>query len=698
MLLGVVAAGSTLAALRIEGARQQAENGRQAVALLQKRTAQNLYAADLALAFEAWNTGNLRRVREILERQRPTNGAPDLRGWEWHFLAAQARPDFLAEFGAGESDFRQIALLDSGRKLLAADTGNRLRLWSLEDRKLLRDQVVRTGGSLRFAVTPDGRQVAVTDRQPRETNTTVRLLSLPDLTTNASFSVAGMAGALAIAADGKSAWFNISDRIKRVSLADGSPLGEVPDLKVQMPGTLAFSPDTTRIAITEANGGIALRRTADGTLIARAVAHEKRLPWEHMAYVLRFSVDGGVLASGGPDGTVALWDGATLAPKGRLTGHQDLVTALAFSPDGERLIATGRDPEIFVWNLVNQRLETRLRGNADFVFGAEFLPGGDQFVTAGNERVIRIWEPAGRERWRLHEDLPSDTMVAFLMADRRHFFTAPEQAGEMTVRQVRDGKLVTRFRNQTNALAEDLCFADSGILRGAVYQPSGELEVAQLSPAGERFSLRETNWVRFEGRGIGAVAFSSDASRLAVGDANNGVRIWNLSSRQIEWATTDARSPRGLHFSPDSRHLVIIANSGQVQVLDRTSGAVITFSEPVSFAQLVAFSPDRRLVAVPGFDGTMRLFELATGKVSLRLTARTGALLSVAFSPDGTRLFAGGLDGHVTLWDLVTAREITSTKVHRKSVFSVGFDADGQFVSCGADAVRIWPTTADSSQ
>lgn len=92
------------------------------------------------------------------------------------------------------------------------------------------------------------------------------------------------------------------------------------------------------------------------------------------------------------------------------------------------------------------------------------------------------------------------------------------------------------------------------------------------------------------------------------------------------------------------------------------------------------------------------LFELASGKAASRLTARTGSLLSVGFSPDGTRLFAGGLDGFVTLWDLTTGRELATAKVHRAGVFSVGFDVDGRFVSCAADAVRIWLAPDDSAR
>lgn len=88
-----------------------------------------LYASQMNLVQSAYEADNVARALDILEKQRPKDGEPDLRGWEWHYWRQRCRGEHaetraIADLpGAqwkgyvGERD--QVALSPDGRWLAA---------------------------------------------------------------------------------------------------------------------------------------------------------------------------------------------------------------------------------------------------------------------------------------------------------------------------------------------------------------------------------------------------------------------------------------------------------------------------------------------------------------------------------------------------------------------------------------------------
>jgi eukaryotic-like serine/threonine-protein kinase len=71
---------------------------------------------------------------------------------------------------------------------------------------------------------------------------------------------------------------------------------------------------------------------------------------------LAYSATGNLLASGGKEGSIRLWDGmgADPHPRAVLTGHSAAVRQVRFSPRGNQIVSVGDNGQVFLWDVVTQ--------------------------------------------------------------------------------------------------------------------------------------------------------------------------------------------------------------------------------------------------------------------------------------------------------------------------------------------------------
>lgn len=106
---------------------------------------------------------------------------------------------------------------------------------------------------------------------------------------------------------------------------------------------------------------------------------------------------GPLLATGGADKLVRLWNLDTLDRVRTYRGHKDFVTAIAFSPDGREISAAGLDGTIRIWSSASNRLIRRLYGHRGRVGSLAYTPNGALIVSGGADGQLRIWD---KERGR----------------------------------------------------------------------------------------------------------------------------------------------------------------------------------------------------------------------------------------------------------------------------------------------------------
>lgn len=311
---------------------------------------------------------------------------------------------------------------------------------------------------------------------------------------------------------------------------------------------------------------------------------------------LAFSPDGTLLASGGADATVTLWEAG--AGGVRRTLHPgDVPLTVAFSPDGRWLAAAGRDQNTTIWSVTTGEEKWELPCS-EWVLSIAFSPDSRWLATAcGGGGVAR----SGKS--------PEGSVVVWDIATGRRARTfANAEAGFSSVAFSPDGRMLASACLTTH---KESVAGEAGSVR--LWEVASGKEVRRMPLAGPDYHSSIRGSVVFGPRGRWlAYGGAQQATRITVWDTAGGPPLANLHLRT---------EISGLVVSPDGRWLAAAGlRSFEVGLWETKAWRpyrVLGWPHvPGAWMGAAAFSPDGRWLSTGGADGSILLWDTRTWRVA----------------------------------------------------------------------------------
>ncbi len=498
-----------------------------------------------------------------------------------------------------------------GKTLTVGSLDTTVKQWDLATQKELSARQMQSQKVDFVALSPDGKTFAAGGRESPVVLWDVGTGQQRPLKDAASFIYS-----FAFDRDGRilASW-DVSQNVTLWDVATGEKLRTL-DGKAANVTSIAFTPDGRQIATASYAASTTLWDVATGE--AHTLTGES-----HGAIAVVFNTQDTMLASGGYDKTIRLWNPATSAEIRKMRGHSDRLFAMALSPDGNTL-ATGSDyAAIKLWNLDSGSEMRTLRGNKFDVSSVAFSPDGGTLASGSWDKTVRLWNVASGE----------------------NSFSFPEQS---------DRVLAVAFSPDGKTIASGNAGNGKNLKLWNVLAPTLKPRTLEGHPGM-----------------ITSLAFSGSGRMVASGsfgkDDNKGeIKFWNFATGLSQ--LTLGRSADGIasiSISPDGKTMANSSpgfSAGNVKLWNVVTGKELSPLKGHPFPALsVAFSSDGKMLASggAGFSDNVKLWNVADSTELRSMTARSIYVNRLAFARNNRFLIAGCF-ASVEVLDVNSGKDLVS--------------------------------------
>ena len=239
---------------------------------------------------------------------------------------------------------------------------------------------------------------------------------------------------------------------------------------------------------------------------------------------VQFAPGGMVLASGGWDGTLVLWDVAKEKKLGAMKEDGRWWGPLAFSPDSKTLLAGHQSGIVKLWDVGSRKEKDTLKGHRGIIQLVSFIDNGKTLVTGDQKGRVTFRNPTTGEKREGQEMEVGNNLSLAITTDGKTLVSTGtfDDADKIKVWDVSTKKLRTTLRGHQGGITALALSPDGKTLVSAAFDRVPR--VWDLPGAKERAKLiGHTN-------DIFSVTVAADDKSVVTGSLDGTVKVWDLAT------------------------------------------------------------------------------------------------------------------------------------------------------------------------